>query len=113
LSALAALFSRAADMTCLRCQHGTAVKAGLTNADTPRFRCKDCGARFILPKPAGPLGTHTTSLDDAERVMTLLMEGMSVRAISRVTGVEKKTILSLLLTVGSKCAELFDQRVRG
>jgi IS1 family transposase len=36
---------------------------------------------------------------------------MSVRAISRVTGVHKTTILSLLLTVGSKCADLFDQTV--
>jgi len=77
-------------MTCLKCQHGTAVKAGTTNADTPRFRCKDCGARFILPKAAGPLGNHTLPLAEAERVMTLLTEGMSVRAIARVTGVKKK-----------------------
>ncbi len=44
--------------------------------------------------------------------MTLLTEGMSIRAMSRVTGVHKTTILSLLLTVGAKCAELFDERVQ-
>lgn len=99
-------------MTCLRCQHGTAVKAGTTNANTPRFRCNDCGARFTLPK-VNPLGRHTTRLDDAERVLTLLTEGMSIRAISRVTGVHKTTILSLLLTLGAKCATLFDERVVG
>ena len=100
-------------MTCLKCQHGTAVKAGTTNADSQRFRCRDCGAKFTQPKPEGPLGRHTTTLDNAERILTLLVEGMSVRAISRVTGVEKKTILSLLLTIGAKCATLFDERVMG
>ena len=100
-------------MTCLKCQHGTAVKAGTTNANTPRFRCHDCGARFTLPTPAGPLGRHTTTLDDAVRVLTLMTEGMSVRAISRVTGIHKTTILSLLLTFGAKCATLFDARVTG
>jgi len=97
-------------MTCLKCQHGTAVKAGTTNANTQRFRCRDCGARFTEPK-ANPLGRHTLDLRLAEQVLTLLTEGMSVRAISRVTGVHKTTILSLLLTVGSKCADLFDQTV--
>lgn len=99
-------------MTCLRCQHGEAIKKGTTPAKTPRFFCKSCGAWFTLPKPEGPLGTHTTALDDAERVMALLCEGVSVRAISRLTGVHKTTILSLILTVGYKCATLFDERVQ-
>jgi IS1 family transposase len=38
---------------------------------------------------------------------------MSVRAISRVTGIHKTTILSLLLTIGAKCATLFDELVTG
>lgn len=98
-------------MTCLKCQHGTAVKAGTTNAHTPRFRCNDCGARFTLPR-LNPLGAHTTGLDDAVKVFTLLAEGMSVRAVSRVTGIHKTTILSLLVTIGAKCAALFDAKVQ-
>ncbi|MGC2422364.1 MAG: DDE-type integrase/transposase/recombinase [Candidatus Acidiferrales bacterium] len=46
------------------------------------------------------------------QIVTLLLEGMSVRAVSRTTGVHKTTILSLLLTVGNKCRSLFDARVR-
>ena len=56
--------------------------------------------------------THTTSLDDAVKVFTLLPEGMSVRAVSRVTGIHKTTILSLLGTVGERCARLFDVNVQ-
>jgi IS1 family transposase len=40
------------------------------------------------------------------------LEGVSIRAISRLTDVHKTTILSLLLTVGAKCATLFDERVQ-
>ena len=100
-------------MTCLKCQHGTAVKAGTTNATTPRYRCNDCGARFTLPKPEGPLGRHTTAVDDAERIFALLVEGVSIRAIARLTGIHKGTIQSLLLTLGAKCATLFDERMMG
>lgn len=98
-------------MTCLKCQHDAAVKAGTTNAKTQRFRCNDCGARFIEPRQM-PLGAHTTSLEDAVKVFTLLAEGMSVRAVSRVTGIHKTTILSLLVTVGERCADVFDAKVR-
>ncbi len=40
------------------------------------------------------------------------MEGMSVRGISRLTGVQKNTILSLLITAGQKSLEILDGRIR-
>ena len=98
-------------MTCLTCQRGTATKFGTTAAKTPRYRCRDCGATFTEAKP-NPLGAHTTSVDDAVKVFTLMTEGMSIRAISRVTGIHKTTILSLLTTVGEHCARLFDEKVQ-
>ena len=58
-------------MTCLKCQHGIAVKAGTTNANTQRFRCHDCGARFTEPRQ-NPLGSHTMTMDDAVKVFTLI-----------------------------------------
>jgi IS1 family transposase len=51
-------------------------------------------------------------MDDAVKVFTLMTEGMSLRAISRVTDIHKTTILSLLNTVGEKCARLFDAKVQ-
>lgn len=98
-------------MTCPKCQHANTNKFGTYGkAKIQRFRCRDCSATFSPAQPK-PLGHHTTPLADAERVIAMLCEGISVRAISRLTGVHKTTILSLLLTVGAKCAELFDQTV--
>lgn len=99
-------------MTCLKCQHANIVRAGTTNANTPRFRCKACGAKFSAPT-VNPLGRHRTSLDEAVTVASLLLEGMSIRAVSRTTGLHKQTIGALLLTLGAKAATLFDQRVCG
>lgn len=42
----------------------------------------------------------------------LLVEGMSVRSIQRVTGVHRDTVLDLLVQVGEKCEQLLDEKVR-
>lgn len=99
-------------MTCPKCQHNSTKRFGTTGkAKIQRHRCRYCGATFS-PRPATPLGMHTTNVDTAVQVFTLMTEGMSVRAVSRVTGIHKTTILSLLNTVGAKCASLFDARVQ-
>lgn len=100
-------------MTCPKCQHENLKKFGTYGkAKIQRYRCKDCGATVGEPQPAKPLGTHTIDQDRAVQVFTLLTEGMSIRAIARVTGVHKTTILSLLTTVGAKCSRLFDAKVQ-
>jgi IS1 family transposase len=53
-------------------------------------------------------------LDSAKRIQILaaLCEGVSIRAISRMTGASKNTIGKLLLEVGTVCAEFQDQALR-
>jgi transposase len=46
-------------------------------------------------------------------VLSALVEGNSIRSISRMTGVHKTTILRLLKEVGDNCIRLLDQRMRG
>jgi len=62
--------------------------------------------------PKRPLSGHTTDFDRIVQVFGLLTEGMSVRAISRLTGVHKTTILGLLNTVGANCAALLDAKLQ-
>jgi hypothetical protein len=40
------------------------------------------------------LGTHYTDPDTAAKALSMMLEGMSVRAISRITGLHKDTILA-------------------
>jgi IS1 family transposase len=44
--------------------------------------------------------------DKAESILRLLLEGMSVRSVERVTGVHRDTILRLLVRAGQKCRGL-------
>lgn len=46
-------------------------------------------------------------------IIRLMMEGVSIRAIACLTGVNKSTILALLVTVGEKCQGTFDEKMRG
>ena len=53
-------------------------------------------------------------LDKAKRVQVvkLLVEGMSLRAIARVTGVSKVTTLKLLASLGEVCSDYQDRHLR-
>jgi len=99
-------------MTCIRCKHQEAKRFGRYGRDKiQRYRCPACKSTFSEPHQK-PLERHYISTEKAAQIVTLLLEGMSVRAVSRITGAHQGTILSLLLTVGNKCRNLFDSRVR-
>jgi IS1 family transposase len=45
--------------------------------------------------------------------ISMLCEGASIRAIERITGVQKKTIGRLALRVGDACKKIMDEKMRG
>src|SRR5262245_60102571 len=53
------------------------------------------------------------SVDDQILVLHHLVEGTSIRSVQRVTGIDKKTILKLLVRFGAACREFLDQKMRG
>jgi IS1 family transposase/lambda repressor-like predicted transcriptional regulator len=50
--------------------------------------------------------------DKQVQVVRALIEGCSIRATSRMTGVAKNTIISLLVRLGVACAEYHDKTIR-
>src|SRR5579862_506813 len=48
-----------------------------------------------------------------ERAISELCEGTSIRAIERMTGVHRDTIMRLGVRVGQACAKILDERMRG
>jgi hypothetical protein len=52
-------------------------------------------------------------IEDAKRVLHQLVEGMSIRATQRTTGVDRNTICKLLVFFGDKCRDFLDERMRG
>ncbi len=54
-----------------------------------------------------------TSTDAAARALHCLLEGCSIRSTERLTGLNRNTIMRVLLVAGERSARLMDVRMRG
>jgi IS1 family transposase len=54
-----------------------------------------------------------TDLDVAAKAIGMLCEGMAIRAVSRMTGLDKNTLLRLVVRAGRGVAELSERMIRG
>ncbi|TCM06826.1 IS1 family transposase [Sphingomonas sp. PP-CC-3G-468] len=57
-------------------------------------------------------GVNRLSNDDRAKTLHFLCEGMSIRAITRLTGASKNTVAKLLIDAGKACAAYHDANVR-
>ena len=98
----------------MRCQfcNEESRKFGKDRHGLQRYRCLSCKKTFLESRNK-PLGDMRLPIDKALSVMQHLVEGCSIRSTERLTGVEKRTILSLLETVGMKCEALLEDRIKG
>ncbi len=94
------------------CEHSEFKKHGTDRDGNPRFRCKNCGKTWIVPK-AKPLGKMLVSVEDAKLVLNLLTQGMSIRAAERITGIQRNTICKLVVLFGEKCRAFLDSQMQG
>jgi IS1 family transposase len=58
-------------------------------------------------------GMNKLPLEKRVQILTMLVEGSSMRSVSRVCGVSINTVTKLLVDAGAVCAALHDERVRG
>jgi transposase-like protein/IS1 family transposase len=97
-------------MTCHNCKT-EAVKAGKDDKGNQRFKCNKCKRRFQAEQEK-LLGNMYLPEEKALMVLQLLVEGNSIRSITRITGIEKKTILTLLNVAGERCEDLMNRKMR-
>ena len=69
-------------MHCPKCNSNNIIKNGCTHYGKQRFKCQDCGRQFVENPTRQPIDNSTRELIDK-----LLLERVSLRAITRVTGV--------------------------
>jgi transposase-like protein/IS1 family transposase len=101
-------------MTCIKCQHQSCKKFGyFGKRRIQRWRCQSCNATFSEPQPASPLGSMRTDPDAATRALHCLLEGCSIRSTERLTGLNRNTIMRLLIVAGEHAANLMDAKMRG
>lgn len=87
----------------LNCLHVNRTKHGKDRKGNQRWKCQDCGATITSNNHKRPLGDMRMELDTAIGILGNLLEGMSIRANERLTGVAHRTICDLILQVGENC----------
>lgn len=55
---------------------------------------------------------NTLNEEKKRAILSLLVEGNSIRSIERITGVHRDTILRLMKSVGAKCQQILDQDMK-
>jgi len=98
-------------MTCHNCKL-KATKSGKDRKGNQRYKCNHCRKTFQKVRE-NALGKMRISLDKAETCLKLMLEGMSIRSIQRITGMHQETILDLLVLAGEKCERIMNEKIKG
>jgi transposase-like protein/IS1 family transposase len=98
-------------MTCHNCQL-IATRFGKDRKGNQRYRCARCGKTFQEAKDK-PLDNMYLPMEKAELCLRLLVEGNSIRSTERISGVNRNTILDLLVLAGEKCERLLNEKIKG
>lgn len=102
--------SATAKPPCTQCG-GPVMRWGKDANGHQRFRCTPCGSTFA-ERPRRPLGSMRLPADRAVLCVSMLVEGMSIRSVERITGHHRDTICRLVVTMGGKCQAILDALVR-
>ena len=99
-------------MTCIRCQHTTCVKAGsFGKRRVQRWKCTSCQNRFSEAHEKLTRDTFQSRPEAAQQALKCLLEGCSIRSTERLTGLNRNTIMRLLLVAGESCSRIMDAKI--
>lgn len=76
-----------------------------------RFRCPRCKKTYTEDHKR-VLGSMYVQQDRAVMALQLLLEGNSIRSTERITGMDRNTIMSLLVKAGEHCQCLLNDSIR-
>ena len=96
-------------MTCKDCDV-LCQRFGKHRNGLRRFRCPQCKKTFTEPHKL-TLGEMFISQDQMLMAVKLLVEGNSIASTSRITDLDKNTIMKLLVLAGEKCERLMGLKV--
>src|SRR4051794_22849516 len=94
------------------CQHEKLTKRGKDRRGCQRWKCHGCGSIVTKRDHKRPLGDMRIELETAVTILKMLLEGMSIRACSRIVGVKPNTICDLVLHVGQNCEQFLESTVK-
>jgi transposase-like protein/IS1 family transposase len=94
-------------MNCPTCT-GQTRKFGKNRNGSQRYRCDACKKTFT-DDATRPDDARCVDPVKADLCLRMLLEGSSVRSVERLTGVNRETILNLLVEAGEACERFLDR----
>ena len=95
-------------MKCIHCGEDDVSKFGKDRKGQQRFRCLDCRKAFVAPHA---FAGKKTDLKAGIQALAMLLEGMSVRAAGRLTGLDRDTILGIMVQAGESCRRFMEAKI--
>ena len=92
------------------CRHPRRKKCGCTKAGTQRYKCLDCGKKFT--ESTSRFDGMRIGAEKAAQIISMLCEGMSVRATCRLTDTNMETVLDLLGLIGDRCKAFLERTIK-
>jgi transposase-like protein/IS1 family transposase len=102
--------TQTANMACEGCKVDC-QKLGKHRNGLRRFRCPQCRKTYTESHER-TLGTMYIAQDRAVLALQLLLEGNSIRSTERITGMDRNTIMSLLVKAGERCQSILDEKIK-
>src|SRR5208283_3357011 len=96
-------------MSCMDCMVAC-QRFGKHRNGLRRFRCPVCSRTFTEPHTQ-TLGAMYIPQEKAVLAARLLVEGNSIRSTERITGLDRNTIMKLLVLAGEKCEKLMGRLI--
>jgi transposase-like protein len=94
------------------CSHAEAKRFGFDRKHNSRVRFLTCGKTWTIQQPK-ILGEMRVPVETAMLALSLLTQGMSIRATERITKVHRDTICKRIVFLGDACQRFLDNRMRG
>jgi len=96
-------------MTCHNCR--TECRKFGKRGNRQRYQCNQCRKVFTDARDNTLDGMYL-SVEKAETILKLLLEGNSVSSVERLTEIHHTTILKLLVLVGERCERFLSEKIR-
>jgi len=96
-------------MTCHSCRI-QCQKHGKDRKGHQRNRCQQCSKTFLEPREK-PLDGMYLPMEKAETILKMLVQGVSIRSIERLTDIHRDTILRVLVKAGERCEKLLGEKI--
>lgn len=97
-------------MTCPDCQVDC-QKFGVHRNGLRRFRCPKC-KRTFTEAHTRTLGEMYIPWEKALLAVQLLLEGNSIRSTERISGLNRNTIMKVLVLAGERCEDVSERMIR-